>query len=157
MTPRCGSLTSAAPPLTTNTTLSSSLLVTTEPQRSYLVRNTILARGVSRTCPVQLVTKLFLLPQSWVGVNRVMCGVSAASCLNTTKGSHSSRSHIRHKSKTNFVFLFVMVFTSSCVHLQTHDNKEHLAMIERVQGPIPQRMIQRSRYPARAPSHCHKL
>uniref|UniRef100_A0A3Q4M7K0 dual-specificity kinase n=2 Tax=Neolamprologus brichardi TaxID=32507 RepID=A0A3Q4M7K0_NEOBR len=28
---------------------------------------------------------------------------------------------------------------------QTHDNKEHLAMIERVQGPIPQRMIQRSR------------
>ncbi|XP_005946705.1 dual specificity protein kinase CLK2b [Haplochromis burtoni] len=28
---------------------------------------------------------------------------------------------------------------------QTHDNKEHLAMIERVQGPIPQKMIQRSR------------
>ncbi|XP_028281165.1 dual specificity protein kinase CLK2b [Parambassis ranga] len=28
---------------------------------------------------------------------------------------------------------------------QTHDNKEHLAMMERIQGPIPQRMIQRSR------------
>ncbi|KAM6910673.1 dual specificity protein kinase CLK2b [Xenentodon cancila] len=28
---------------------------------------------------------------------------------------------------------------------QTHDNKEHLAMIERIQGPIPQRMIHRSR------------
>uniref|UniRef100_A0AAQ4NQ01 dual-specificity kinase n=1 Tax=Gasterosteus aculeatus aculeatus TaxID=481459 RepID=A0AAQ4NQ01_GASAC len=28
---------------------------------------------------------------------------------------------------------------------QTHDNKEHLAMMERVQGAVPQRMIQRSR------------
>ncbi|XP_071768892.2 dual specificity protein kinase CLK2b [Centroberyx gerrardi] len=28
---------------------------------------------------------------------------------------------------------------------QTHDNKEHLAMMERIQGPIPQRMIHRSR------------
>lgn len=28
---------------------------------------------------------------------------------------------------------------------QTHDNKEHLAMMEKIQGPIPQRMIQRSR------------
>ncbi|KAF7663618.1 hypothetical protein LDENG_00205380 [Lucifuga dentata] len=28
---------------------------------------------------------------------------------------------------------------------QTHDNKEHLAMMERTQGPIPQRMIHRSR------------
>ncbi|XP_076010878.1 dual specificity protein kinase CLK2b [Genypterus blacodes] len=28
---------------------------------------------------------------------------------------------------------------------QTHDNKEHLAMMERIHGPIPQRMIQRSR------------
>ncbi|XP_060937612.1 dual specificity protein kinase CLK2b [Limanda limanda] len=28
---------------------------------------------------------------------------------------------------------------------QTHDNKEHLAMMERIQGPIPQRMIQGSR------------
>ncbi|XP_021173837.2 dual specificity protein kinase CLK2b isoform X1 [Fundulus heteroclitus] len=28
---------------------------------------------------------------------------------------------------------------------QTHDNKEHLAMMERIQGPIPQRMIQWSR------------
>ncbi|KAI3360505.1 hypothetical protein L3Q82_002392 [Scortum barcoo] len=28
---------------------------------------------------------------------------------------------------------------------QTHDSKEHLAMMERIQGPIPQRMIQRSR------------
>ncbi|XP_059196077.1 dual specificity protein kinase CLK2b isoform X2 [Centropristis striata] len=28
---------------------------------------------------------------------------------------------------------------------QTHDNKEHLAMMERIQGPVPQRMIQRSR------------
>ncbi|KAG7475811.1 dual specificity protein kinase CLK2-like [Solea senegalensis] len=27
---------------------------------------------------------------------------------------------------------------------QTHDNREHLAMMERIQGPIPQRMIQRS-------------
>lgn len=26
---------------------------------------------------------------------------------------------------------------------QTHDNKEHLAMMERIQGPIPQRMIQK--------------
>ncbi|XP_030605987.1 dual specificity protein kinase CLK2b [Archocentrus centrarchus] len=28
---------------------------------------------------------------------------------------------------------------------QTHGNKEHLAMMERMQGPIPQRMIERSR------------
>ncbi|XP_029694585.1 dual specificity protein kinase CLK2b isoform X2 [Takifugu rubripes] len=28
---------------------------------------------------------------------------------------------------------------------QTHDNREHLAMMERVQGPIPRRMVQRSR------------
>lgn len=28
-------------------------------------------------------------------------------------------------------------------------------MMERIQGLIPQRMIQRSRYPAHAPSHCH--
>ncbi|XP_019109461.1 dual specificity protein kinase CLK2 isoform X1 [Larimichthys crocea] len=28
---------------------------------------------------------------------------------------------------------------------QTHDNKEHLAMMERIQGPVPQRMIQKSR------------
>ncbi|XP_030013871.1 dual specificity protein kinase CLK2b [Sphaeramia orbicularis] len=28
---------------------------------------------------------------------------------------------------------------------QTHDNKEHLAMMERILGPIPPRMIQRSR------------
>ncbi|XP_054597355.2 dual specificity protein kinase CLK2b isoform X2 [Nothobranchius furzeri] len=28
---------------------------------------------------------------------------------------------------------------------QTHDNKEHLAMMEIIQGPIPQRMIQKSR------------
>ncbi|XP_047453606.1 dual specificity protein kinase CLK2b isoform X2 [Mugil cephalus] len=28
---------------------------------------------------------------------------------------------------------------------QTHDNTEHLAMMERIQGPLPQRMIQRSR------------
>lgn len=28
---------------------------------------------------------------------------------------------------------------------QTHDNKEHLAMMERVLGPVPQRMIRRSR------------
>ncbi|XP_054638695.1 dual specificity protein kinase CLK2-like [Dunckerocampus dactyliophorus] len=28
---------------------------------------------------------------------------------------------------------------------QTHDNKEHLAMMEHIQGQIPQRMIQRSR------------
>ncbi|KAM9353115.1 dual specificity protein kinase CLK2b [Symphorus nematophorus] len=28
---------------------------------------------------------------------------------------------------------------------QTHDNKEHLAMMERIQGPLPQRMMQRSR------------
>lgn len=28
---------------------------------------------------------------------------------------------------------------------QTHDNKEHLAMMERVHGPLPQRMIRRSR------------
>uniref|UniRef100_A0AAQ5Y2S7 dual-specificity kinase n=1 Tax=Amphiprion ocellaris TaxID=80972 RepID=A0AAQ5Y2S7_AMPOC len=28
---------------------------------------------------------------------------------------------------------------------QTHDNREHLAMMERIQGAIPQRMIQRSR------------
>ncbi|XP_069551966.1 dual specificity protein kinase CLK2b isoform X1 [Brachyistius frenatus] len=28
---------------------------------------------------------------------------------------------------------------------QTHDNKEHLAMMERIQGPIPQRMIRKSR------------
>ncbi|KAM9805254.1 dual specificity protein kinase CLK2b isoform 3-T13 [Syngnathus typhle] len=28
---------------------------------------------------------------------------------------------------------------------QTHDNKEHLAMMEHVHGPIPQRMVQRSR------------
>ncbi|KAF6739670.1 Dual specificity protein kinase CLK2 [Oryzias melastigma] len=28
---------------------------------------------------------------------------------------------------------------------QTHDNKEHLAMMERTRGPIPQRMIQSSR------------
>ncbi|KAM4580931.1 dual specificity protein kinase CLK2b [Odontesthes bonariensis] len=28
---------------------------------------------------------------------------------------------------------------------QTHDNKEHLAMMEKVRGPIPRRMIQRSR------------
>ncbi|XP_034554131.1 dual specificity protein kinase CLK2b [Notolabrus celidotus] len=28
---------------------------------------------------------------------------------------------------------------------QTHDNKEHLAMMESILGPIPQRMIQRSR------------
>ncbi|XP_056142468.1 dual specificity protein kinase CLK2-like isoform X1 [Lampris incognitus] len=28
---------------------------------------------------------------------------------------------------------------------QTHDNKEHLAMMERIQGPLPQRMIHRSR------------
>ncbi|KAM4601107.1 dual specificity protein kinase CLK2b [Polymixia lowei] len=27
---------------------------------------------------------------------------------------------------------------------QTHDNKEHLAMMERIQGPIPQKMIYRS-------------
>ena len=38
------------------------------------------------------------------------------------------------------------------VHLQTHDNKEHLAMMEILQGPIPQRMIQRSRW--RTPVHC---
>ncbi|XP_061676512.1 dual specificity protein kinase CLK2-like isoform X2 [Syngnathoides biaculeatus] len=28
---------------------------------------------------------------------------------------------------------------------QTHDNKEHLAMMEQIHGPIPQRMVQRSR------------
>lgn len=28
---------------------------------------------------------------------------------------------------------------------QTHDNKEHLAMMERIHGPVPQRMIQGSR------------
>ncbi|XP_024863537.1 dual specificity protein kinase CLK2b isoform X1 [Kryptolebias marmoratus] len=28
---------------------------------------------------------------------------------------------------------------------QTHENKEHLAMMERIQGPIPQQMVQRSR------------
>ncbi|XP_008303861.1 dual specificity protein kinase CLK2-like isoform X2 [Stegastes partitus] len=28
---------------------------------------------------------------------------------------------------------------------QTHDNKEHLAMMERIQGALPQRMVQRSR------------
>lgn len=32
--------------------------------------------------------------QSWGGVTPVMCGVSAASCLNTMKVSHSSRSHV---------------------------------------------------------------
>ncbi|XP_053183167.1 dual specificity protein kinase CLK2b [Scomber japonicus] len=28
---------------------------------------------------------------------------------------------------------------------QTHDNREHLAMMEKIQGPIPRRMIQRTR------------
>lgn len=28
---------------------------------------------------------------------------------------------------------------------QTHDNREHLAMMERILGPIPQRMLKRSR------------
>ncbi|XP_037310859.1 dual specificity protein kinase CLK2b [Pungitius pungitius] len=36
---------------------------------------------------------------------------------------------------------------------QTHDNKEHLAMMERVQGPLPQRMIQRSR---KQPQYFHR-
>ncbi|XP_024917576.1 dual specificity protein kinase CLK2-like [Cynoglossus semilaevis] len=31
------------------------------------------------------------------------------------------------------------------VHLQTHDNREHMAMMERILGPIPQRMIRKSR------------
>lgn len=31
------------------------------------------------------------------------------------------------------------------IYSQTHDNKEHLAMMERIQGPVPQRMIQGSR------------
>lgn len=73
MTQQFGLLTLAAPPLTMNTTLPSSLHVTTEPQRSY-----------------------------W-----------------------------------------------------THDNKEHLAMMERIQGPIPRRMIQRSR--KQKYFHCGRL
>lgn len=38
------------------------------------------------------------------------------------------------------------ILTSAAYSPQTHDNKEHLAMMERIRGPIPQRMIQRSRY-----------
>ncbi|KAM3614565.1 uncharacterized protein V6R79_016202 [Siganus canaliculatus] len=38
---------------------------------------------------------------------------------------------------------------------QTHDNKEHLAMMERIQGPIPQRMIRRSR--KQKYFHCGRL
>lgn len=32
---------------------------------------------------------------------------------------------------------------------QTHDSKEHLAMMERILGPIPTHMIQKTRYALR--------
>nr|XP_020473199.1 dual specificity protein kinase CLK2-like isoform X2 [Monopterus albus] len=38
---------------------------------------------------------------------------------------------------------------------QTHDNKQHLAMMERIQGPVPQRMIQNSR--KQKYFHCGRL
>lgn len=95
MTPRCGLLTLAAPPLTTNTTLPSSLRVTTELQRSYWVRDVDLVTRSCQSCSVGFeVVSLFSLPQSWAGVIHVMCGVSAASCLNTTRASHCTRSHV---------------------------------------------------------------
>lgn len=50
MTPQCDLLTLAAPPLTTNTTLSSSPRVTTELQRSYWVRDVDSDQGVTRSC-----------------------------------------------------------------------------------------------------------
>jgi len=39
------------------------------------------------------------------------------------------------------IFEFYMGITM----FQTHDNREHLAMMERILGPIPSRMIKRSR------------
>uniref|UniRef100_A0A3Q2Y2H7 dual-specificity kinase n=1 Tax=Hippocampus comes TaxID=109280 RepID=A0A3Q2Y2H7_HIPCM len=38
---------------------------------------------------------------------------------------------------------------------QTHDNKEHLAMMEHIHGPIPQRMVRRSR--KQSYFHCGRL
>lgn len=98
MTPQCDLLTLAAPPLTMNTTLPSSLHVTIEPQRSYWVRDVVLDWRVTRSCQSCLVgvkasVSLPLL-QSWVGVTLVMCGVLAASCLNTTKGSQCTRLYV---------------------------------------------------------------
>ncbi len=40
----------------------------------------------------------------------------------------------------NFI-VFLFFFAS-----QTHDNREHLAMMERILGPVPSRMIRKTRY-----------
>lgn len=32
------------------------------------------------------------------------------------------------------------------ISIQTHDSKEHLAMMERILGPLPTHMIKKSRY-----------
>lgn len=62
MTPQCSLLTLAAPLLTTNTTLPSSLHVTTEPQRSYWVRDVGLDWRATRSCQSCLVGVEALVP-----------------------------------------------------------------------------------------------
>lgn len=52
---------------------------------------------------------------------------------------------------------FIIFCRLHFICLQTHDNREHLAMMERIGGPIPLQMIQRSRYQAAATCRCKTL
>jgi hypothetical protein len=54
------------------------------------------------------------------------------------------------KNVSQFLFCFIIVFKLACLLLlqgealfQTHENLEHLAMMERVLGPFPQQMLKR--------------
>lgn len=85
--------------------------------------------------------------QTLAGIIPVTSGAWAASSSNTTSVQHFSRYAPALKavkrecwcpSKHSALFFFFF-------YRQTHDSKEHLAMMERVLGPIPSNLLQKTR------------
>lgn len=54
--------------------------------------------------------------------------------------------HRLHHHSANCKKSFNLFFLSDCIYfLQTHDSKEHLAMMERVLGPIPTHLLEKTK------------
>lgn len=131
-----------------NTTPPSSPPVTTEPQRSYWVGE------------VDLILNHNLLTFHWsldgdetlpspteLGWSHP-CDVWSIGCILFEYYEGFTLFQVSRIKILNFGRPYCFCFEISLLlfSLQTHDNKEHLAMMERIQGPIPQRMIHWSRF-----------
>ena len=71
------------------------------------------------------------------------CDVWSVGCIMFELYTGYTLFQVRHCLPPPNIYLPCMYIL--CVSLQTHDNREHLAMMERILGTIPYRMAKRSK------------